>query len=180
MSYKSQLPFSETLFTEVVDFIYECLYIENNCKNTSDDKSKNMNYSALDTDDSFIQSESIDMTRTFTSSFDNSVYSDETVESNLLSTAQSKKTFAHVYNDYEYINKPREKYFIARSNLKNVQSRNDRNKITVNDNGKLITLGMKTSNVFMHKKCNCSKTLLVEVYGPLPSSFIKCLRCFKD
>ena len=113
MSYKSQLPFSETLFTEVVDFIYECLYIENNCKN--------MNYAALDTDDSFIQSESIDMTRTFTSSCDNSVYSDETVESNLLSTAQSKKTFVHVYNDYEYINKPREKYFIARSNLKNVK-----------------------------------------------------------
>ena len=117
MSYQSQLPFSETLFTEVVDFIYDCLYIENDCKNPNDKKSINMTYSALDTDDSFIQSESIDITRTFTSSCDNSVYSDETVESKLLSTAQSKKTFTSVYNDYEYINKPREKYFIARSNL---------------------------------------------------------------
>jgi hypothetical protein len=187
MVYQSQLPFSETLFLEVVDFMYDCIEIENKkfyehvLLRTS---------SVLNSDDSFIQSESIDMTRTFTSSSDISVYSDDTVQSNLMSTASSKpgmNIFPNIINGNLVgnmnkmfsFNKIYTKYYIASSSIMKNARGNEKYKINVVENDKIFELSLKTSNVVIHKKSTCSKTDMFEICGSSNINYIKCLRCFR-
>lgn len=187
MAYQSQLPFSETLFLEVVDFMNDCIDMENN---KNDNLQPNVNSSVLDSDDSFIQSESIDMTRTFTSSSDISVYSDDTVQSNLMSTASSKKEMKsiskivngnivghgkHVF----YVKNTNFSYYIASSSIMNNARCGKKHIINVVENGNIFSLNLKTPNVVIHKKPTCAKTEMFEICGSSNINYMKCLRCFR-
>lgn len=170
MSSQSDLPFSEELFSDVFKFLSDCTYSKEPVKQES----------FLQSDDSFLQSASSDLTFSFDFLSEDSIHSDGTVESELLSTATSSKSkfeknFYIIYSkQILYTGTP--KYYITRSNIRNCA--HGRHQINIFENGKVVSMGMKTSNVFIHKNYSCSKATMVEIYGSLPKTFIKCLHCF--